>query len=126
MATRCPNRVTGIDFAPEVVAAHQAKGRDVIRASATDPDFWNRLQPDHRQLRLVMLALPVRDENTYAAMQLVKNGYQGTIAALAKFHDDVSILKAAGVHRVFNLYAEAGGGFAEDAWQEIDKASPAD
>ena len=35
------------------------------------------------------------------------------LASIAKFDDQVEELKAAGVAEVFNLYAEAGSGFAE-------------
>jgi hypothetical protein len=108
-------RVLGVDMVPEVVEQHHRAGRNVIRASATDADFWPRLKLDGKKLRLVMLAMPLCEENRYAASQLIRYGYTGRIAALATFEEDVQRLKDVGVHSVFNLYAEAGAGFAEDA-----------
>jgi predicted Kef-type K+ transport protein len=108
-------RVIGFDMVPEVIELHRKAGRHVIRASATDADFWSRLKLDTKRLRLVMLAMPQCEENVFAAAQLLRRGYKGRIAALAKFEEEVQRLKEMGVHSVFNLYAEAGAGFAEDA-----------
>jgi hypothetical protein len=92
----------------------------VIRASATDADFWARLSLESKRLRLVMLAMPQCEENAFAAIQLARHGYKGRIAALAKFEEDVQRLKSLGVHSVFNLYAEAGAGFAEHALSGVE------
>jgi len=46
--------------------------------------------------------------------------FAGSIAATAKFDDEVEALKEAGVQAVFNLYAEAGYGFAEHVCQRLD------
>jgi len=106
-------RPVGIDADPYVVEAHKLAGRSVIRGSATDSDFWHRLQLDHGSIRLVLLALPKLSENLFAAEHLVKEGFDGVIGAIAKFPDDEQSLRAAGVHMVFDLYAEAGAGLAQ-------------
>jgi len=131
-ATLCEERgerIVGIDMVSEVVQRHVAAGRNVIQASAMDPDFWSRLRLNHGSLRLVMLAMPQNEENVYAAKQLRKYGYSGRVVALAKYADDVELLKEAGVHTVFNLYAEAGAGFARNAYEgsvpiEVPESSP--
>ncbi|MEM9555427.1 MAG: cation:proton antiporter family protein [Acidobacteriota bacterium] len=112
-------RVLGIDLASEVVEHHRRGGRRVLQGSATDSDFWSRLRLDHGRLRLVLLAMPRRDENIFATEQLLKNGYTGRIAAMVKYEDDAKRLREAGVHRVFNLYTEAGSGFAADACRGV-------
>ena len=117
-------KVVGIDHSPEIVARQRAAGRNVIQASATDPDFWARLKLDHGTIRLVMLALPQNQENVVGARQLKNFGYSGRIAAIAKYEDDSERLRAAGVDSVFNLYAEAGSGFAEDAYRGVQAARP--
>ena len=61
-----------------------------------------------------MLAMPNHLENLFAAGQLRKLGYKGRLAAVAKYPDEVAALQEAGVDSAFNLYAEAGAGFAED------------
>jgi predicted Kef-type K+ transport protein len=103
----------GIDSDPYMVARHKETGRDVIQGSATDPDFWHRLQLDHGSIRMVLLALPRLSENVFAAEHLVKEGFDGVIGAIAEFPDDEPVLERAGVHMVFDLYAEAGAGFAQ-------------
>ena len=115
LCARSDERVLGIDIAPEIVERHREAGRRVIQASATDSDFWSRLHLDHSTLRLVMLTLPQSVENATAARLLLKNSYAGRIAALVKYDDEIEMLKEAGIHRVFNLYTEAGAGFAADA-----------
>ena len=114
--------VVGIDSATEVVARHRAAGREVIRASGTDLDFWDRITLDGRHLRLVLLTMPRVHENEFAAEQLLAHGFQGRITALAKFEDDERLLRAAGAHHVFNLYREAGAGLAEDALRGTESA----
>jgi len=106
-------RPVGIDADPDIIARHQKQGRYVLMGSATDADFWHRLHVDDGHLRLVLLAMPQVAENLFAAEHLVKEGFTGTIGAIAKYPDDEQALRAAGVHRVFNLYAEAGAGFAQ-------------
>ena len=117
-------RVLGIEIAPEVVEHHQRAGRRVLQASATDSDFWSRLELDHGKLGLVLLAMPQGSENAFAAEYLLKIGYAGRIAALVKYDDDAERLKAAGVHRVFNLYTEAGAGFAANACRDLPPDLP--
>ena len=103
----------GIDLNPDKVARHQEEGRNVILGSATDPDFWNRLKYRDSKIELVLLAMPKVSENIFAAEHLVRNGYDGVIGAIAKFPDDEPALERSGVNRVFNLYDEAGAGFAQ-------------
>lgn len=106
--------VVGIDSAADVAARHEAAGRQVIRASGTDLDFWDRLRLDPDKLRLVLLALPRVEENEFAARQLRQHGYRGRVGALVKYPDEGERLQAAGVDRVYNLYQEAGAGLALD------------
>lgn len=106
-------RPVGIDADPYMVARHKAAGRNVIQGSATDPDFWHRLRLKNGSIRLVLLAMPQVSENVFAAEHLLREGFTGLIGAIAKFPDDEPVLERAGVHMVFNLYAEAGAGFAQ-------------
>jgi predicted Kef-type K+ transport protein len=114
-------RPVGIDANPYTVTSHEEAGRRVIQGSATDPDFWHRLQLDHGSIRLVLLSLPQLSENVFAAEHLVKEGFNGLIGAIARFPDDEPVLQAAGVHMVFDLYAEAGSGFAQHVCAQAGK-----
>ena len=107
--------VLGIDMNPASVHQHKAQGRNVIKASATDSDFWNRISLSASKVHLVMLAMPQLEENLFATRQLKQLGYTGKITAIVKFPNEASQLIEAGVDHVFNFYTEAGAGFAADA-----------
>lgn len=115
-------RPVGVDADPDSVAKQKAAGRNVVQGSATDPDFWHRLHLDDGHIKLVLLAMPKASENVFASEHLVKEGFEGTIGAIAKFPDDEAALRAAGVHQVFNLYAEAGTGLAQHVCSETTLA----
>ena len=91
----------------------------MIRGDATDPDFWERIVPE--KVRLVMLALPNHSENMFAAEQLRKSDFQGLVTATAKYDDQCEALEKEGVHAAFNIYAEAGAGFAEHVYDELNQ-----
>jgi hypothetical protein len=63
--------------------------------------------------------MPKFEENLYAAQQLRTIGYKGKLAAIAKYSDEISALQEAGVDRAYNLYAEAGTGFADDVYGQL-------
>ncbi|HHI94109.1 MAG TPA: potassium transporter Kef [Gammaproteobacteria bacterium] len=115
---RLGNVVLGIDQDAQTAQAHLAAGRRVIAGSATDPEFWERINLDNNTLKLILLAMPSHHENLAAVRQIRKLDYHGRIAAIAKYDDEVERLKHAGVDYAVNLYAEAGSGFADDVWQE--------
>jgi len=104
-------KVVGIDIDPVTVNRHTALGRHILMGDPSDADFWDRMQEAHT-LEQVMLALPRLAANLAVLEQLNAVGFKGRIAATAKFPDDVSALKEAGADSVFNIYSEAGAGFA--------------
>jgi len=104
--------VVGIESNLDKVDQHQKAGRNVIHGDATDSDFWARVHAAPHHLEAVLLAMPEYRANMYAVQQIKAGDFGGFIGALAKFPDQARMLKAAGVHAVFNMYAEAGAGFA--------------
>ena len=104
-------RVLGIDADAEVVEAHRSKGRRVLNGDAGDPDFWDKIMQNH-SLELVMLALPGYSSNLNAIKQLREAGFDGHVAATADYPEDEAVLREAGANTVFNIYTEAGTGFA--------------
>jgi hypothetical protein len=113
--------VIGIDFDSEKVKEHQSAGRKVIMGDATDFDFWARAEIGAQgTLRLVMLAMPNHAANLQAVQELGTKKYKGFIAATAQFDDEVEELRNAGVQAAFNFYAEAGFGFAEHAFRNLN------
>ncbi|WP_439107094.1 cation:proton antiporter domain-containing protein [Congregibacter sp.] len=104
--------VLGIDDNDRKLAQHLAMHRRVAAADASDPDFWHRIALD--DLELVMLALTNHQENMLVADLLHQMGYKGRIAAVVRFEEEADALKAKGIS-AFNLYAQAGEGFAAHA-----------
>ena len=60
-----------------------------------------------------MLALPNLRANLDVLAQLQEISFAGRIAATAKFPDEMTRLKESGATSVFNIYTEAGAGFAD-------------
>ncbi|MFK7828892.1 MAG: cation:proton antiporter [Congregibacter sp.] len=106
------DQVLGIDDNDRKLAAHRSHQRRVAAADASDPDFWHRVALD--KLELVMLALTNHQENMLVAGMLKEFGYQGRVAAVVRFEEEAQDLEAAGIS-AFNLYAQAGEGFAAHA-----------
>ncbi|HFD92686.1 MAG TPA: potassium transporter Kef [Gammaproteobacteria bacterium] len=111
------DRVLGIDHDAETVSAHRRAGRNVILGDAMDKDFWETMRPDN--IKLVMLGMPNHVENMHAIAQLRKNCFRGKITATAKYDDQTEELLQAGAHAAYNIYAEAGAGFAEHVRQQL-------
>lgn len=120
---RVGEHVLGVDYDEETVRRLQNSGRNVILGSATDPDFWSRMQLDFDNIELIMLAMPNIRENLFAVRQLKEAGYRGKLAAVARYRDEIVALKKAGVQAAFNLYAEAGAGFAEHVCNRLLKTT---
>lgn len=110
--------VLGIDRDQAVVDLHRSRGRDVIPGDATDYDFWSRAS-NQGNVRYALLTFPDHSANLVVARLFREFGFKVHLSSTAKFDDQVSELKAAGVDEVFNLYAEAGTGFAEHVWERL-------
>jgi predicted Kef-type K+ transport protein len=103
--------VVGVDFNAERVRQLREEGRNVMRGDPGDPDFWELVERVP-SIDLVMLALPTLTANLNALRQLREIGFKGGIAATARYPDEEARLREAGATDVFNIYAEAGTGFA--------------
>lgn len=103
--------VVGIDIDPITVQRQQAAGRNVLLGDPGDADFWGPVQAAH-SLELVMLALPNVSASLAVLDELKAASFDGLVAATARFPDEIELLKEAGASTVFNVYAEAGSGFA--------------
>ncbi len=103
--------VIGVDIDPLTVKNHYETGRHVLLGDPSDADFWDRVKAAHT-LELVLLAMPRVSTNLAIVRQLKSADNKCRIAAIAKFPDEVEALKEAGATTVFNIYTEAGAGFA--------------
>ncbi|MCG7495765.1 cation:proton antiporter [Vibrio sp. Of7-15] len=112
--------ILGIELRSEAAEEHRNEGRNVITGDATDPDFWERIL-DTGKVKLVLLAMPHHQGNQFALEQLQSRNYQGQVAAIAAYSDQLEILREQGVDAAFNIYNEAGSGFARHV---CDKLKP--
>jgi predicted Kef-type K+ transport protein len=116
---RVGDKVLGVDHDATKVEKLHTSGINVIRGSAIDPDFWNRINMNLENVKVIVLSMPNAQENLFAAKLLKETGYTGQVAAVARYADEIEALKKAGVDAAFNLYAESGAGFAEHVCSEL-------
>ena len=106
-----PGSVSGVDDDPYTVRDHLEEGRDVTLGDPSDPDFWDRVQVS-QNVEVVLLALP-RHSTALQVLKLLQDSpFRGTIAAIARYPDELKTLEEAGASLVFNISSEAGAGFA--------------
>ena len=108
----------GVEVRKEAAKIHKSHGRNVISGDATDPDFWERIL-DTGNVKLVLLAMPHHQGNQTALEQLRLRNYQGQIAAIAEYPDQIEMLLDHGVDAAFNIYSEAGSGFARHVCEQL-------
>ncbi|TGD71914.1 hypothetical protein E4634_17550 [Mangrovimicrobium sediminis] len=113
------SQVVGVDENRRKLARHRREHRRVVAADASDPDFWRRI--DLASVELVMLALTNHAENKLVGRLLEDLGYRGRIAAVVRFDEEAEELEKHGIS-AFNLYAQAGSGFAAHAAEHLQAA----
>ena len=103
------------------VANHIKEKRKVVHGDVANIEFWQRMElsPD---LRLIIMATSHHSVHMEVTKQLETKDNKTMIAALSRYDDEMEELKQAGVEVVFNLYAEAGAGYAEHIFQIFDKS----
>lgn len=111
--------VLGIDFDQETVARHLTRGRRVVHADVTDPDFWRRLPAPDGSVRLVVLALNNSESMLTVIERFKQHGYRGKIVAVARYDDEAATLRDAGADISVNVFAEAGAGLAAHAVETL-------
>lgn len=113
--------VLGVDDNDRKLDTCKNEGRRVVQADASDPDFWR--QVNLAEIELVMLALTNHQENLLVGNLLSELGYQGQLAAVVRFAEEAEELEQHGIS-TYNLYAEAGAGFAVHAAEKLQTANP--
>lgn len=115
-----PQLVCGLDADSDLVTRLQAEGQFVVSGDAEDIDFWRCININ--KLHLIMLTMPNLVDMQQAITLIRSTDYQGIIAAITKYEDDRHVLEEMGVDATFNIYAEAGAGFAEHARKQLQVA----
>ncbi len=108
----------GVELREDTAQEHRNEGRNVISGDATDPDFWERIL-DTGNVKMVLLAMPHHQANQIALEQLKKRSFNGQIAAIAEYPDQLDNLLEKGAHAAFNIYREAGSGFARHVCEQL-------
>jgi predicted Kef-type K+ transport protein len=106
--------VMGLDSDEEVVERQRSNGRNTHLANVSSSEFWSRVKVTNSKVEWVFLCAPNNSANVRAAKLARRWGYTGLICATTKFPDEEAVLLEAGVDAVFNIYAEAGAGLAEN------------
>ncbi|WP_172972776.1 cation:proton antiporter family protein [Vibrio sp. B1Z05] len=101
----------GIEIRNDTSEHHAKHQRNILCGDVTDSDFWEKVQ-NLEQIKLILLAIPNNKGNRYALEQLRLRGYTGKIAAIAEYQDQVDQFIELGADAAFNIYREAGSGFA--------------
>jgi predicted Kef-type K+ transport protein len=117
--------VVGVEHDRTRVAALEDEGYEVVRADATDLEFWARVQRAGR-VKMAVLAMPFHKANLIALTRLQAAGFTGKVAAVARYDDDVAELQRHGADAVFHLYGSAGFALADHAAEVLLHGRAAD
>ena len=106
-------KVWGVESDAERAALLRNEGLNVVVGDSDDLEFWERVSTQN--IRLVMLALPSQTEMRSTLEMLRLAGYDGKVAAVARYDDEREELLRLGVDVAFNYYSEVGAGFAAES-----------
>ena len=105
------DKVLAVDYNKEIVQAYRQAGRRVIWGDATDFDFWRKI--NLQQVKIIMLTMSNQRANLLALQEIKSAGFVGPVTAAARFEDHRLALEAAGATAAYNIFTEAGAGYAD-------------
>ena len=114
--------IVGVDVSSDKLQKLTEAGKNAVPGDATNPDFWTKVPGLIEGLEWVLLTLPTHGANMATVSRLREMGYTGKIAATSKYPDEEEDLKQAGADYSFNIYKEAGIGFANELQSKIGKS----
>jgi predicted Kef-type K+ transport protein len=106
------NVLIGIDSDPDIIATHEAAGRNVVRADATDDEVWEGTIDT--PVEVGILALKRHQENLGIVNSVRERNRNARMFAVASHEDEVAELIDAGAEAAWNMYSEAGIGLASE------------
>ncbi len=115
-------KVLGLDYNYDVVQRLKKEGKMVQQDDAADSEFWESTfeTSNHHDVRLIMLCMNDHKSNVFAIERLKTTSFKGSIAAIARFEDERKQLEKMNVDAVYDIYSEAGYGFANHVCHQID------
>ncbi len=108
--------VIGIDEQQSVIDEYREQGINCICADANDYEFWN--QSHLEDCDKIFVCLSNHKENMYIVNLAREMGYKNVLAVVSQFTDEQKELEEHGCIS-FNLFAEAGHGFADHVLTEL-------
>ena len=107
-----------IDINLDTILKHKATGKRVLQGDATDVAFWQRINLA-KSLPVIILATSSHATHMTVLEELKDIHCDIEVAAISRFDDEMEELKNHGVQVVFNLYEEAGNGFANHTYSAL-------
>ncbi len=108
--------IVGVEEDMEKVSKHNEAGFRCVHGDASDYDFW--AHSGLKDKSLVLISLSNHSENLVAVELAQQLGFEGTLAVVSRFQDEQLELETLGCVS-FNLYGEAGHGFAEHVVDQL-------
>ncbi|MEM7561421.1 MAG: cation:proton antiporter family protein [Pseudomonadota bacterium] len=109
-------KIVGVEEGESKARALMESGYHCVHGDATDQTFWMHTRLN--QCEKIFVCLSNHRENLYVINLARENGFEGEFAVVSRFPDEERELQELGCV-AFNLYAEAGHGFAEHAMEEM-------
>ena len=100
----------------EKVQVHRKEGINCVHGDATDFDFW--AHAGLKDKKLILISLTNHSENLVAMELAHELDYRGELAVVSRYPDQREELERLGCI-AFNLYGEAGHGFADHVMERI-------
>jgi predicted Kef-type K+ transport protein len=116
LSSRCEGEIIGVDEKQHRVDESIQLGINCVRGDASDYEFWRTTNITASDK--IFVCLSNHRENMYIVNLAKQLGYKNVLAVVSRFQDEEIELKEAGC-LTFNLYAEAGHGFAEHVLTEL-------
>lgn len=113
MTEHTNEKVWGMDAEKAKVDKLNEMGINSYLGDAEDAYLWEDI--DFGQIKLILLALPSLQDIINVATIIRSSKYNGKIAAIARYDDEMHELEALGIDKVFNFHTEAGVGFADES-----------
>jgi glutathione-regulated potassium-efflux system ancillary protein KefC len=108
--------VVGVEENYENVQAHRKAGINCVHGDATDFDFW--AHSGLKDKTLILISLTNHSENLVAMELAHELDYSGELAVVSRYPDQREELERLGCI-AFNLYGEAGHGFADHVMERL-------
>lgn len=109
--------LVGVEENRQKVEMHRETGINCIHGDASDYDFW--AHSGLKDKKLILISLTNHTENLLAVELAKSMGFKGQLAVVSRFPDEMDELTSQGCI-AFNLYGEAGHGFAEHIADQLN------